>query len=316
MRWLPPLTALRTFEAVGRRGMTKAASELNVTPAAIYHQIRALEAELGVALFTRAKGRGLQLTHKGGIYLAQVAQIFDQIHDSARSIRDDNWRNRIVVDSMTSFATDFVVPALPRFITANPDIELEILTSARELGPIKLETTGANVAIRCGVAAGHWSGMHAERLVTETMFPVCAPALLQGPNAIRKPADLAKHTLLTVSRAPEGWRDWLEAAAAAGEDVSKVSLDQAIRFDLFNVSMTAAAQGVGVDLARAPMADRYLESGAVIAPFNISVASRTSYWLVCSHDFAKTPHYEAFRDWIFKEVRNSKYVRKEHTHAL
>jgi LysR family glycine cleavage system transcriptional activator len=310
MRWLPPLTALRAFEAVGRRGMATAAADLNVTPAAIYHQIRALESELGVALFTRSKGRGLVLTLKGEIYLTQVAQIFDQIHESARKIREETWRRRLVVDSLTSFATDFLIPRLPRFIEANPDIELEILTATKSFGRIRLESTGADLAIRGGSVAGHWEGMHAEQLVHETMFPVCAPGLLRGPKAIRRPADLAKHTLLTVARAPEGWSDWLDAAAANGEDVSGIKLDRAIKFDLFHLSMTAAVQGIGVDMARAPLADRYLESGAVVAPFDLRVTSQMSYWLVCAPAFAETPVYKQFRDWLLDEISESKYIQE------
>lgn len=310
MRWLPPLTALRAFEAVGRRGMARAAADLNVTPAALSHQIRALESELGVALFTRAKGRGPALTHKGEIYLAQVAQIFDQIHESARKIREETWRNRLVVDSLTSFATDFLIPRLPRFIEANPDIELEILTATKSFGRIRLETTGADCAIRGGSVAGQWEGLHAEQLVHETMFPVCAPGLLRGPKAIRRPSDLAKHTLLTVASAPEGWRDWLDAAAASGEDVSGIKLDHAIKFDLFHLSLTAAVQGIGVDLARAPLADRYLATGAVVAPFDLRVTSQMSYWLVCAPQFKETPVYCAFRDWLLAEISASKYIQE------
>ena len=290
--------------------MARAAADLNVTPAAIYHQIRALETELGVALFTRAKGRGLVLTRKGETYLTEVAQIFDQIHDSARKIRDDSWRSRLVVDSLTSFATDFLIPRLSGFIEAYPDIELEILTATNSFGRIRLETTGADLAIRGGSVAGQWEGLYAEQIVHETMFPVCAPGLLRGPKAIRRPADLAKHTLLTVAKAPEGWRDWLDAAAAAGEDVSGIRLDHAIKFDLFHLSMTAAVQGIGVDLARAPLADRYLESGAVVAPFDLRVTSQMSYWLVCAPQFAETPVYRAFRDWLLSEINASKYIRE------
>lgn len=302
MRWLPPLTALRAFEAVGRFGVARAASELNVTPAAIYHQIRTLEADLGVSLFTRTKGRGLVLTLKGETYLSQIATIFDQLYESSRQIRAESERNRLVIDSLTSFATDFLIPRLPRFIEANPDVDLEIITPTKGFGRIKFETTGANIAIRGGGGSGHWPGFHAERLTHETMFPVCAPALTRGPNAIRRPADLAKHMLLSVTRAPEGWRDWLDAAAAAGEDVSQINLEQAIRFDLFHLSMGAAVQGVGVDLARSPLVDHYLDSGALVAPFDLHVTSTLSYWIICADSFALTPQYLAFRDWIVAEL--------------
>lgn len=311
MERLPPLTALRAFEAAGRRGIDQAACYLNVTPAAINHQIRALETELGIALFTRNRGRVPELTLKGQAYLTQVAQIFDKIDKSTRAIRDERNHDRIVIDALTSFAADFLVPALPGFVAANPDMDVELLTSTKQLGPVKLETRGADVAIRCGVSAGHWEGLYVEELLTEKMFPVCAPALLRGSDAIRRPADLARHRLLAVTHTPEGWHDWLEQAAARGEDVSKVDVARAIKFDLFHLAQIAAVKGMGVDLARAPLVDRLLESGDLVAPFDLKVAARTSYWLIANHDFARTPVFAAFREWLYGEVERSKYLKPE-----
>lgn len=307
MRALPPLTALRAFEAVGRYGVVRAASQLNVTPAAIYHQIRALEGDLGVSLFSRTKGKGLVLTLKGEEYLARIASIFDQIYESSRQIRGGLSQSRLVVDSLTSFATDFLVPRLPRFYAENPDFQIDILTPSKGFSRVKFEKTGANVAIRGGGAAGHWPGMHAEMLVHETMFPVCSPALLRGNNPLRRPSDLAHHTLLDVPGTPEGWRDWIDAVAASGEDMSKVSVDNALKFDLIHLSTQAAIHGVGVNLGRAPLVDRYLEDGTLVAPFGPHVKSTLSYWLICPEPFAETELFRAFRHWITSEVAASKY---------
>lgn len=308
MRWLPPLTAVRTFEAVGRHGVAQAASKLNVTPAAIYHQIRTLEAELGVPLFTRSKN-GLVLTLKGEKYLSQVTSTLDALHECSRNIRDNSSGNRLVIDSLTSFGTDFLAPRLKNFRAAYPDIELEILTLAT--GRVKFEKTGAHIAIRGGGAAGHWPGLRAEKLVHETFFPVCSPALLDGPMPLKCPADLAKHTLLNVTSTAEGWRDWLSAAAARGEDVSEVNLDQSIRFDLIHMSMQAAIQGVGVDLARAPLVDYWMDRGALVAPFDLKVTSTMSYWLICPEPYAITPQFKAFRTWIYDEIRASPYIQED-----
>lgn len=301
---IPPLTALRTFEAVGRFGVAEAARELNVTPAAISHQIRVLEAELGIPLFERSK-HGLVLTLKGQEYLANVASSFDALYESSRRLKDPSSSGRLVIDSLTSFATDFLVPRLHRFRAINPDIDLEIKTPAKLFGRVvNFEQSGANVAIRGGGVAGEWPGLRAEKLAHEIQFPVCAPELLKGPNAIRKPADLAKHTLLNSTLAPEGWRDWLAAATAKGWNVSGVRLDHAIRFDLFNMSMTAAIHGVGVDLARSPLVDHWLEQGLLVAPFDLKVTSKLAYWLVCSEPFAETPEFKSFRSWVFSELES------------
>lgn len=302
MDWLPPLTALRAFEAAGRYGVARAAKELNVTRAAISHQIRVLEMELGVALFTRSN-RGMTLTRKGKEYLEEVAASFDAIQRSSRRLRDPSSGHRLMIDSLTSFATDFLLPRIHRFHARHPEIELEIITPTRSGGVIGFEQTGANIAIRGGSVAGSWPDLHAEKLAHEIHFPVCAPALLKGRNAIRQPADLAKHTLLYVTSAPEGWRDWLAAAAAGGEDVSKITLDHTLRFDLFTMSMTAAVNGIGVDLARSPLVDHWMENGFLVAPFKLKVTSKLAYWLICSEAFAVTPTFRAFREWVFAELK-------------
>jgi LysR family glycine cleavage system transcriptional activator len=301
MDWLPPLTALRAFEAVGRFGVAGAARELNVTRAAILHQIRVLETELGVALFIRSN-RGLTLSLKGQEYLTQVTASFDALHESSRRLKNPDAGQVIVVDSLTSFATDFITPRLHRFYAANPDITLEIKTLTAWYGTIEFERTGAHVAIRGGALAGDFPGLRAEKLAHEIHFPVCSPELLKGPNAIRQISDLAKHPILAATSAPEGWRDWLAAAEAAGHDVSGVSLEGARRFDLFNMSMTAAAHGVGVDLGRSPLVDHWLEQGALVAPFDLSVTSKRACWLVCRESFAETPEFKAFRNWLLDEL--------------
>jgi LysR family glycine cleavage system transcriptional activator len=207
-----------------------------------------------------------------------------------------------VLDSVTSFATDFIVPRLGQFYAAYPDLTLEIKTLTRWYGPIEFERTGANVAIRGAGLAGDFPGLRAEKLAHEIYFPVCAPSLLEGPNAIRTPADIAKHPILDASVAPEGWRDWLTAAAERGEDVAGISLENARRFDLFNMSMTAAVQGVGVDLGRSPLVDHWIEQGRLVAPFNLEVTSKRSYWLVCRDSFAHAPEFIAFREWLLDNL--------------
>jgi len=301
MEWLPPLTALRAFESVGRFGVAGASRKLNVTRAAILHQIRVLEADLGVALFVRSN-KGLTLSLKGQEYLTHVSQSFDALHESSRRLKNPESGGHLILESVTSFATDFVVPRLGRFYEAYPQLSLEIKTLTRGYGPIEFERTGANVAVRGGGLAGQFPGMRAEKLAHEIFFPVCAPCLLEGHNAIRTPADIAKHPILDATVAPEGWRDWLAAAATVGEDVAGISLEHARRFDLFTMSMTAAIQGMGVDLGRSPLVDHWIAEGLLVAPFDFTVTSKRSYWLVCRESFADSPEFLAFRDWLMDEL--------------
>ncbi|MBU1376784.1 MAG: LysR family transcriptional regulator [Alphaproteobacteria bacterium] len=298
---LPPLTALRAFETVGRYGVAGAAKELKVTRAAILHQIRVLEAELGVVLFIRSN-RGITLSLKGLEYLPQVTASFDALQESSRRLRHPEAGLHLVLDSVTGFATDFIVPRLHRFYEANPNITLEIKALHKWYGPVEFERTGANVAIRGGALAGEFAGLLAEKLAHSLYFPVCSPKLLEGPDAIRTPEDLAKHPILESTVAPEGWRSWLAAAAASGADVSGVSLERARRFDLFNMSMNAASHGVGVDLGRSPMVDHWLERGLLVAPFDLTVMSERAYWLICRDSFAEKPEFIAFRNWLMDEL--------------
>ncbi|MDZ4371278.1 MAG: LysR substrate-binding domain-containing protein [Phenylobacterium sp.] len=300
-RWLPPLTALKTFEAVGRAGMAGAAVELNVTPAAINHQIRALEADLGLKLFTRTK-TGLVLNKSGREYLSEVAASFDLLYSATRRIKNPFRAHRLVIECLTSFANDFIIPRLGTFYREYPDIELEFRTLRRPRARLDLAHTGAHVAISGGNVAGEWPGLNAERLSHETFFPVCAPSMQTGPNALLQPADLARQTLLVVTGAPEGWAEWLAAAAEAGCDVSGVSLDSALRFDNFHSSSLAAIQGIGIDLGRAPLVNQALACGDLVAPFNIKVRSTASYWLIYPDTVVDLPAFRLFRDWLCREL--------------
>jgi LysR family glycine cleavage system transcriptional activator len=300
-RWLPPLTALKTFEAVGRAGMQGATAELNVTAAALNHQIRALEADLGVKLFTRTKS-GLVLNKSGREYLADIAPSFDLLYAATRRIKNPLRTHRLVIECLTSFANDFIIPRLWSFYRDNKDIELEFKTVPRPRVKFDLAHTGAHVAITGGNVAGDFRGLNAERLAHEVFFPVCAPSLRDGPNPLHKPADLAQHTLLVVTGAPEGWREWIAAAEEAGEDVGELGLANALRFDNFHSASLAAIQGIGVDLGRAPLVDHALRSGQLVAPFDVRIRSTASYWLVYPDMVGETPPFARFREWLLNEL--------------
>lgn len=302
MRRLPPLTALRAFEAVGRLGnVREAADELNVTPAAVSHQIRALEEHLDAELFSRTS-RALQLTRSGGDLLAAVSAAFDLLHEGADRLARRTQHQPLVVNSLPTFASNFLVPRLSQFHGAHPEIEIEINTAGKFGEPLDLRKMGADVAIRAGLHEGAWPGLTAERLVPEEMFPVCAPSLLKGPHALRSPADLADQTLITVSRTPEGWPDWLQAARDRGWAVEGVDPDRGLRFDTIQLAMTAAIEGMGVVIGRRPLVDAYLQSGLLVSPFDLTVTSKLAYWLVYLPTAMRTERLQAFRAWLRGEL--------------
>lgn len=300
-RWLPSLTALRTFEAVGRLGVADAAAELNVTPAAISHQIRVLEADLGVTLFARSK-KGLVLNKAGRAYLADVVVGFEAIYAGTRRLKNPARTERVIVDSLTSFANDVIVPRLGRLYRDNPKLELELQTLGRGPGPIDFGRSGAHAAIRGGGVAGEWPGLIAEKLAHEVFFPVCAPAMMQGPDALLTPSDLGNRTLVVVTGAPEGWNEWLSTAAQQGHDVGGVDVQHALRFDTIHSAMLAAIEGIGVGLGRGPLVDHAIAAGRLVAPFDLRVVSTYAYWLIYPESSLSLPAFQTFREWLFEEL--------------
>lgn len=299
---LPPLTSLRAFEAVGRLGNVRdAADELNVTPAAVGHQIRTLEDHLGVELFARG-ARGLQLTAPGLEFLSAASQAFHLLNEGVQRLTQRACVEQLVVNSLPSFAANFLVPRLSQFHHAHPHIEIEINTGDRYGETIDLRGLGVDVAIRAGLNKNAFPGLIAERLVPEVMFPVCTPRLMEGPAPIRTPEDLAQHTLIIVSRTPEGWPEWIEAARGRGWRLEGIDPHHGLRFDTIQLAVTAALQDMGVVIGRRPLIDGFLTSGALVAPFDVEVTSKLAYWLVYSPSMAGTPRLEAFRAWLKAEL--------------
>jgi LysR family glycine cleavage system transcriptional activator len=301
MRRLPPLTALRVFEAVGRAGNVRAAAkELNVTPAAVSHQIRLLEDHVGAELFIRG-GRGLVLTRAGSQFYQHVSDAFDHLVEAARNIPGARAQT-VRVHSLPSFASCWLVPRLARFYAANPGIDVEISTVGDLGQPLDLNALGVDFAIRVGISENQWSGVRSEKLVHEQMFPVCAPALLQGNNPLRAPSDMARYTLLQVSRRAEGWPEWFAAAHAHGLPCRELDPDHGPKFDTIQMAITAAIEGMGIAMGRLPLVEDHLESGALVEPFALRVTSRNAYWLLSAGQVPLSEGAATFRAWMRGEL--------------
>ncbi len=301
MRRLPPLTALRVFEAVGRAGNVRAAAqELNVTPAAVSHQIRLLEEHIGAELFNRT-GRGLILTQAGTQFFRHVSDAFDHLTDAASRIGVS--RAQVVkVHSLPSFASCWLVPRLGKFYVHHPGIDVEIATVGDPGQPPDLAALEADFAIRVGISEGNWPGVRVEKLVHEEMFPVCSPDLLAGDIPLRTPNDLAAHTLLRVSRRAEGWPEWLSAAREHGLTIDGIDPDHGPKFDTIQLAITAAVEGMGVAMGRMPLIEDYLRSGALVAPIALRVTSRNAYWLLSAANAPLSHAAETFRAWMCSEL--------------
>lgn len=295
LRRLPPLNALRAFEAAARHGnFSRAADELHVTHAAISHQVRALEEEAGVALFHRT-GRAVVLTDAGRALLPSLTAGFDQMAEGWALTRGEVG-GPVTVSVEPSFAARWLVLRLGRFSRAHPDIELRLVPSSEVTD---FDRQDVDIAIRYGL--GGWEGVTSERLFEATVYPVCAPDFLQWAadvgRPLNSPADLRYHTLLheeTVSH----WQDWLRAAGVALEPWTA-------RGPLFveaSLALQAAAAAQGVALGNDPLASSDLTDGRLVRLFDLEIPDEEGYWLVYPERSIRKAKVQAFRNWIREEA--------------
>ncbi|TWG97126.1 LysR family glycine cleavage system transcriptional activator [Mesorhizobium sp. J18] len=296
-RRLPPLNALRAFEAAARHlSFTKAAEELFVTQAAVSHQIKSLEETLGVRLFRRYNRR-LELTQAGQHYLPPLRDAFDMMAVATRRLRPDTGSGQLKVSTLQSFATKWLIPRLARFHERHPDIDPMISTSQRL---VELEAEEVDVAIRAG--RGNYPNLHAVLLMDDLAFPVCSPRLLDGPKPLRRPADLGHHVLLhdfSVSRDGDGpnWRDWLNRAQVTGIDAEKGP-----SYNDTAMALQAATAGQGIALARRSLVGDDLKAGILVCPFGPEMPTRFSWYFVCAPSNVEHPKVHAFRRWLQDEI--------------
>ena len=287
-RNLPSLNGLRAFEAAARHlSFTRAAEELSVTQAAVSHQIRTLEDRLGTALFIR-RNRSLFLTPAGQAYLPPVRAAFDQLHQATESLDRQESTGALTVSTLASFAIKWLVPRLAGFQAVEPDIDVRITTG---MGMVDFDREEVDMAIRYG--RGVWPGLRADRLLTEDIFPVCSPALLEGDRPLREPADLKRHQLLHVAGFRDDWRVWLTAAGERGVDP-----EQGLVFDMSVTTLQAAIDGLGVALGHAPLVQADLAAGRLVAPFDITLPTEMAYYVVAPTASADRPKVKAFREWL------------------
>lgn len=294
---LPSLNALRAFEAAARHlSLTKAAGELNVTPAAISHQIKALEADLGVTLLRRVKGEFL-LSEAAQSALPVLRGGFDQLAEAARRLRSDYARHFLTISVGPTFASAWLVRRLGGFKEAFPEIDVRLDTTDQMAD---FTRQGVDVAIRFG--QGRYPELEALRLFDEVIYPVCSPALLARGPQLETPADLAGHTLLHVewNRQQDetlDWRLWLQAAGAGQVDDSRGP-----RFSHTSLALQAAVEGQGLALGSDSLASDDLAAGRLVRPFEVTLPVNFAYYLVYPRETAERPKIAAFRDWILAET--------------
>ena len=293
---LPPLNALRAFEAAARHmSFSKAADELHVTPAAVSHQIKTLEEHVGMPLFRRLN-RGLLLTEAGQLFLPGLRDGFDRLAEAVDRLRALEAGGELTVSMPPSFAAKWLVPRLERFTSLHPDIDVRI-SASMELVDFRRDRVDA--AVRFGF--GRWPDLEIEKLFAETAAPICSPRLLQGPHPLRTPADLRHHTLLhddsIIFHSGPDWRMWLKAAGVEGVDPLRGP-----RFSHAEHALQAAADGAGVVLGRLTLAAADIVAGRLLLPFELSLPVRPAYFLVLPKASSRPRRVVAFRDWLLAEA--------------
>lgn len=288
---LPPLQALRAFEAVARLlSFRKAGEELLITQSAVSHHIRQLEEFLGLPLFIR-QARSITLTPEGTDYLAGTTDAFRLIAAATSDLRSKSKRNVVRISLLPSFAANWLVSRLHKFQARHPHIDLELDPTLRV---VDFSNDNTDVAIRYG--DGNWTGVDARLLMAEQLSPVLSPALLGSGTAIATPQDLLRHTLLFAKK-PVDWQVWSDAI---GLDLAKA---RTIQLTDYNITLQAALDGQGIAIGRMLLIHDHLRTGRLVQPFPETITSiRTAHWLVTPKGSRIAPATQAFMDWLVEET--------------
>jgi LysR family glycine cleavage system transcriptional activator len=290
---LPPLSALRAFEAAARHmSFSKAATELHVTPAAISHQIHALEEDLGVMLFHRLN-RAIELTASARVLLPGLTEAFAGIQASVGRLRAHNDTGTLTVTASPSFAAKWLVLRLHRFQEKCPEVDARISATDALVDVAKGDY---DIAIRYG--AGRYPGLDVELLMKNEVFPACSPQLLAKGPPLRTPADLPAHALIhdqAIERDPLAptWSMWLKAAGV--ENIPSIT---GLSFNNMHLALDATIAGHGVVLAQNTIAAADLAAGRLVRLFTLALPDHFAYYIVTAPGALERPKVRAFRDWL------------------
>ncbi|HET6161100.1 MAG TPA: transcriptional regulator GcvA [Dongiaceae bacterium] len=293
------LAALRGFEAAARHlGFTKAAAELNVTPAAVSHAIRELEVDLKVRLFERSS-RVVRLTPAGEILSRAVAEGLGTIGRAVQRLRAVDARPKLMVTTSPSLAAKWLVPRLDGFLAEHPEVDVRIDVSQRLAD---FAEDGVDIAIRFGT--GDYPGLVVERLFEESVFPVCSPNLLKSRHPLKEPRDLKHHTLIHIDWDAQwatwpNWAMWLRAAGAPEVDATR-----GLHLSQTSLALQAALDGHGIALGDSTLVADDLAARRLVRPFSMALKgpSQLAYHLVHAPRRSEEPLIKAFRRWVLEEV--------------
>ena len=295
-RRLPPLKSVRAFEAAARRGsFNAAAEELFVTPSAISHQVKSLEAFLGVSLFRRAR-RQVQLTIAGERYLESVSHALDEIDLATRRLLASSNSGAVNISVAPAFLTRWLVPKVREFQNRHPDIELRLSPNNE---PIDFAWSDIDMAIYFG--DGQWPGVEVFFLREVVWVPVCSPAFIEANPKITKPEELCAHTLIDVSNRPAEWDEFL-----ARFGVTRRKRRKRLSFSSTSLALGAAMENLGIALADRQLVAREVLYGRLVTPLDIAMDNQLGYYLVYQKHRKLTDEMQAFLGWVMEEIAGEK----------
>lgn len=295
---IPPLNALKAFEAAARRqNITRAAEELSVTPGAVSQQIRILEEHAGAPLFHR-EGRQIALTELGAELYPLLRDGFGYLKRAGDLLYRPDRRHALAVSVPPSFAAKWLAPRIARFSAAHPEIEVWMSADMR-----LADVSGGRVDVAVRYGRGDYPGVRSEKLLDADVTPVCAPSLVTGRDPLRRPADLARHGLIHLR--PGEWEeprpDWSAWLKARG--LTDVDAQAGPRFDQTALAIEAAAHGQGVALAPYAFVAEDLASGRLVAPFaDGALTTELAYHVLLKRSGATTAA-RAFAAWLKSEAQ-------------
>jgi len=294
MRRLPPLAAVRVFEAAARHGnYTRAAEELGMTQAAVSYQMKLLEERLGVALFARA-GRGIALTEVGQRIAPQLTGAFDAMGKAFASVHAET-ESVISITAPRTLATNWLASRLGSFQLARPDLAVRLHVGDEMVDLLAGE---ADVALRG--APGPIPGHCCHFLMRMPVTPMASPDFLARHPPVRTPEDLLKLPRLTYR--DDWWDLWFAAALGEAPDTSHLA---GIRFDSQILDGNAAIAGHGFAILSPPLWQPAIDAGQLVQPLPHVAQYRNAFWLMYAQSKRNQPRIRAFRDWLLAEVKAS-----------